>query len=64
MKEDINMKPYDKPQTEILEALSESLLAGTVDPNRDNDDENGGSMGNASFFDDADNSSKSNLWDD
>ena len=66
MQEDINMRTYEKPLTEILVIPPYSLLSESIgnDPNRDKDDEDGGTMGNTGFFDDLDFSGKNKLWDD
>lgn len=66
MKEDINMRTYEKPVTDILALLPFTILEESEgnDPNRDNDDEDGGTMGNIGFFDDFGHSGNSQLWDE
>jgi hypothetical protein len=60
------MKIYAKPEIDILGMLPQSLLEESEgnDPNRDNYDEEGGTMTNTSFFDDIESSGKGNLWDE
>lgn len=66
MEEDINMRTYEKPVTDILVLLPCTILSESVgnSPNRDEATEDGGSMGNTSFFDDIEYGGKSTLWDD
>ena len=66
MKEDINMRTYEKPVTDILVLLPYTILGESDgnDPNRDNDDEEGGTMGNTGLFDDFGYSGNSGLWDE
>ncbi len=66
MKEDINMRTYEKPVTDILVLLPFTILGESEgnDPNRDNDDEEGGTMGNTGLFDDFGYSGNSRLWDE
>lgn len=60
------MRTYEKPAIDILVTLPYPLLDGLSgnDPNRDNDDEDGGTMGNTSFFDDVEYDTKNKLWED
>lgn len=66
MKEDINMRTYEKPVTDILVLLPFTILGESEgnDPNRDKDDEEGGTMGNTGLFDDFGYSGNSRLWDE
>lgn len=66
MKEDINMRTYEKPVTDILVLLPFTILGESEgnDPNRDKDDEEGGTMGNTGLFDDLGYSGSSRLWDE
>lgn len=66
MKEDNNMRTYEKPVTDILVLLPFTILGESEgnDPNRDKDDEEGGTMGNTGLFDDFGYSGSSRLWDE
>ena len=60
------MRQYIKPETDIY--LVEMLLldgaSEGVNPNRDDDDENGGSMASRGVFEDGFSQRNSNLWEE